>query len=112
MTDEELAGSIRYIRKPQTDYGKEIARAIFSTYKEMNECEKVAKKVAWKGILVRSDYGKFLVGADRAKDLKLTGKEVEVILSEAGKDMGLCGPGAFNDIWIDDGNVVGVFKGK
>jgi O-phosphoseryl-tRNA synthetase len=108
LSDEEIGLSLRYVRKPQTDFGKEIAQAIHSTYKEVRDCNDKKKVVAWKGVLVSSDYGKFLVSSERAKDLKIEGKKVEVVLEEAIPGSGLCGPGAFNEIWIEDGNVLGV----
>lgn len=107
LTDEEIASSIRYVRRPQTDYGKEIAQSIHKTYRE-NQEKGLTKKVAWKGILVSSDYGRFLVGQDRAKELKLEGKQVEIILKEVSEGMGLSGPAAFNEIWIEQGNILGV----
>ncbi len=108
LTNEEIGNSLKHIRRPQTDFGKEIAQAIHTTYREMKECEKTPKKTAWKGLLVRSDYGRFLVSEDRARELRIKGKAAEIILKEAVEDMGLCGPGAFNEIWIDEGNVIGV----
>ncbi len=108
LTDEEIGSSLRYIRRPQTDYGKEIAQAIYTAYREVKDCEKVSKITAWKGVLVRSDYGTFLVSEERAKELKIDGKPAEIILKEAREDLGLCGPGAFNEIWVQDGNILGI----
>ncbi|OYT43717.1 hypothetical protein B6U90_06710 [Thermoplasmatales archaeon ex4484_6] len=108
LTDEEIASSLRYLRKPQTDYGREIARAIHRTYRECREKEEDEKRTAWKGILASSDYGKFLVTEERAKELGIDGRPAEVVLRESRKGMGLCGPGAFNEIWVDQGNVVSV----
>lgn len=107
LTDEEISSSIRYVRRPQTDYGKEIAQHIHSTYRE-NQDKKFSKISAWKGIMVRSDYGKFLVGEERAKELKLEGREVEVLLREVSEGMGLSGPAAFNEVWVEQGNIIGV----
>ncbi len=108
LTDEEIGLALRYVRRPQTDFGKEIAQAIHSIYKDSHDCQDLSKKIAWKGILVSSDYGKFLVSTERAKELKIEGIPAEVILKEAREGMGLCGPGAFNQILVHEGNILGV----
>jgi O-phosphoseryl-tRNA synthetase len=107
LGDEEIASSIKYLRKPQTEFGKEIAQAILKCYKENLGDPKVTRKVAWKGHLVESDYGRFLVSDDRATELQLKGLPAEIILKEAGPGLGLSGPAAFNEIWIKDGNIIG-----
>jgi O-phosphoseryl-tRNA synthetase len=108
LTDDEIGTSLRYIRRPQTDYGKEIAQAIHKAYRDSSDGEKLSKKVAWKGILVSSDYGRFLVNTDRARELKIEGKKAEIVLKEAREGAGLCGPGAFNEVWVHEGNILGV----
>jgi O-phosphoseryl-tRNA synthetase len=107
LNDEEIASSIKYIRKPQTEYGKEIAQAIMKCYRDNSGDPKVTRKVAWKGHLVESEYGKFLVSDDRATELQLKGLPAEIILKEAGPGLGLSGPAAFNEVWIKDGNIIG-----
>jgi O-phosphoseryl-tRNA synthetase len=107
LSDEEIANSIKYVRRPQTDYGKEIAQAIHRTYKDNQEKE-LSRKIAWKGYQIVSDYGRFLISEERAKELNLSGKYVEIILKEVSEGMGLSGPAAFNEIWIDQGNIVAV----
>jgi len=106
LSDEEISTSIKHIRRPQTDYGKEISNAIMKCYKENADDPEVKRKVAWSGFLVKSEYGRFLVSEERAAELKITGTPVEVILKEAGSGYGLAGPAAFNEIWINDGNII------
>jgi O-phosphoseryl-tRNA synthetase len=108
LSDEEISSSLKYVRKPQTDYGKEIASAVQKCYKDIEDSgEKVSRKVAWKGQLVESGYGIFLVSDERAKELGIKGAPAEVIIKEARTSMGLAGPAAFNEIWIKDGNIIG-----
>lgn len=106
ISDADMKGHIRYIRRPQTDFGKEIASAIHTAYKEHIDDKETKKVTAWKGLLVESDYGKFLVSDDRAAEIGMKGKTAEVILKEAVKGSGLTGPAAFNNIWINDGNII------
>ncbi|MGA1793935.1 MAG: hypothetical protein ACMUHM_08295 [Thermoplasmatota archaeon] len=106
LSDEEISTSIRYLRKPQTEYGKEISNAIMKCYKDHAGDTEIKRKVAWSGFLVRSEYGEFLVSEERAAEMKITGTPVEVILKEAGSGYGLSGPAAFNEIWINDGNII------
>ena len=75
--------------------------------KESRGDQKIKRKVAWKGYLVESDYGKFLVSDERASDLELKGVPVEISIKEAASGMGLSGPAAFNEIWVRDGNIIG-----
>jgi len=108
LSDEEISSSLKFIRRPQTDFGKEIASAVQKCYRDsQNGNEKIARKVAWKGQLVQSDYGTFLVSDERARELDIRGTPAEVILKEARPGMGLAGPAAFNEIWIKDGNIIG-----
>jgi O-phosphoseryl-tRNA synthetase len=112
LSDEEISSSLKYNRKPQTEFGKEIASAVQKCYKEAESSkEKVSRMVAWKGQLVVSDYGSFLVSDERARELGIKGATAEVILKEARPGMGLAGPAAFNEIWINDGNIIGATPG-
>ncbi|MGA1819775.1 MAG: hypothetical protein ACMUHU_02080 [Thermoplasmatota archaeon] len=106
LSDEEISSSIRYLRRPQTEYGKEIANAILKCYKDNAGEPEIKRKVAWTGFLVDSEYGNFLVSEERAEEMNITGTPVEVILKEAGSGHGIAGPAAFNEIWINDGNIV------
>ncbi|MEA3558963.1 MAG: hypothetical protein U9R75_06890 [Candidatus Thermoplasmatota archaeon] len=108
ISDEDMKGHIRYIRNPQTDFGKEIASAIHKAYTDNADDQEKKKVTAWKGQLVGSDYGKFLVSDERAAELNMKGTPAEVVLKEASKGAGLCGPATFNQIWIKDGNIFGV----
>ncbi|MGA1866599.1 MAG: hypothetical protein ACMUFK_03940 [Thermoplasmatota archaeon] len=108
LTDDEIAASIRYVRKPQTEYGKEISNAILKCYKESAGDPEVKRKVAWKGYLVDSEYGRFLVSEEQAAKINVCGKPAEVILREEGSGQGLTGPAAFNEIWVKDGEIIGV----
>ncbi|MBN1538641.1 MAG: hypothetical protein JW939_00725 [Candidatus Thermoplasmatota archaeon] len=108
LTDEEISASIRYIRKPQTEYGKEISNAILKCYKESAGDPDVKRKVAWKGYLVASEYGRFLVSEERAAKIHVHGRPAEVILREGASGQGLTGPAAFNEIWVKDGEIIGV----
>ncbi|MFW3146820.1 MAG: hypothetical protein ACMUIE_08430 [Thermoplasmatota archaeon] len=107
LSDEELGNQIKYIRRPQTEYGKEIASAIQKAYKDNCGDDPPSKVVAWKGFLVESDYGKFLVSEERANELNMTGIPAEVVLKEVREGMGICGPAAMNEIWIQEGNIFG-----
>ncbi|MBN1389085.1 MAG: hypothetical protein JXA22_00415 [Candidatus Thermoplasmatota archaeon] len=107
LTDEEIAASIKYIRRPQTDYGREISNAIYKCYKENAESPEVNRKVAWSGILVGSDYGNFLVSRERAAEMRMQGRPAEVVLVEGAPGHGLTGPAAFNEVWVKDGEIIG-----
>ncbi|MGA1872558.1 MAG: hypothetical protein ACMUHY_02710 [Thermoplasmatota archaeon] len=111
LSDEEISSSLRYIRKPQTEYGKEISNAILKCYKDNAGNTEKKKEIAWSGFLIDSEYGKFLVSDERASELKMTGIPVEVVLKEAGPGYGLSGPAAFNEIWVRDGNIIGATPG-
>ncbi|MFO8050635.1 MAG: hypothetical protein R6V01_02920 [Thermoplasmatota archaeon] len=108
ITDEDMKGHIRYARRPQTDFGKEIASAIHKAYRENAANEGLSKLTAWKGELMESDYGRFLVSGEKAGELNMKGRPAEVILKEAVKGAGLCGPAAFNQIWIKDGDILAI----
>ena len=78
ISDEDMKGMIRYVRRPQTDFGKEIASAIHATYLDHMKDNESKKVSAWKGRLVESHYGHFLVSEERASELGMTGKPAEV----------------------------------
>jgi len=106
LADEEIGNSIEYKRYPQTDYGKEIAKRIYRAYREHADEEKIGRVVAWKGALVRGEYGPSLVEGD--DDRAAEGVPAEVVLKEAKKGMGIIGPAAFDEIYVHDGNIMSV----
>lgn len=108
LSDGDISQAIKYKRKPGTDFGKEIATAIYRTYKENRDNSNIKRKVAWSGYLVDTRYGQMLITEDEYDSKKGDGTYAEVILKEAKAGMGLSGPGAFNQIYVKDGDILGV----
>lgn len=81
FSDQDIVNSISYVSSPLTDVGKKIALAIIETAKKFKDevapCE-------------------FIAYEDDNILIKLTEEE---------KDKKLIGPAAFNEIYVDDGNI-------
>lgn len=110
LTDGEISQSLKYKRQPTTDYGKEIATAVYRTYKELRDDREAKRAVAWKGYMVESRHGKKLISEEDFANMEEgeTGVPAQIILKEAKSGMGLTGPGAFNHIYIKNGEIIGV----
>ncbi|MGA1821652.1 MAG: hypothetical protein ACMUIG_03915 [Thermoplasmatota archaeon] len=108
LSDSDISQAIKYKRKPGTDFGKEIASAIYKTYKDNRDNADIKRKVAWSGYLVDTRYGQMLITEDEYDSKKGEGTYAEVVLKEAKTGMGLSGPGAFNQIFVKDGDILGV----
>lgn len=109
LTDTEIAQSLKYKRQPTTDAGKEIATSVYRTYKEYREDKDKKRVVAWKGYLADSHHGKTLISEEVYQEKEdAEGVPVQVILKEAKPGMGLSGPGAFNEIYVKNGDIIGV----
>lgn len=88
FSDAELAGKLRFERKPETEVGKEIALAIV----------RVAEKHADEPSPCQF----------RAYEGELLGRCVKVSVVEPESGTKLIGPAAFNEVYVFDGNVIGV----
>jgi len=88
FSDKEISNSIKYKLTPLTENGKAIKNAIVkSALKYKDEISPIKIKV-WEG---------------RIKD-----KNIAVYLWERDKNVKLLGPAALNELWVKDGNVIGV----
>ncbi|MEM3420651.1 MAG: O-phosphoserine--tRNA ligase [Candidatus Hadarchaeum sp.] len=88
FSDEELAAAIRFQREPSTEAGRRIAEAIVRTAREHADepspCE------------------------FRACEGEIAGRRVVVKVVEPESNTKLIGPAGFNEIYVYDGNVIGV----
>ena len=92
FSDEDLAACVKYALEPRTDAGKDIARAIISAIKTNKDLKSPVEILAWEGVV--------------------NGRPVKVTLWERDPGEKLVGPAIFNEIWIKDGNVLGLEAGK
>ena len=88
FSDEELAATIKLEREPSTEVGKKIAAAIAETAKQHADNPSPCEFKAYEG--------------------ELAGKRVVVKVVEPESNTKLIGPAGFNEIYVYDGNVVGV----
>lgn len=88
FSDEELAATIKPERGPSTEAGKEIAAAIVETAKQHADEPSPCEFKAYAG--------------------ELAGRQVIVKVIEPESNTKLIGPAGFNEIYVYDGNVVGV----
>jgi O-phosphoseryl-tRNA synthetase len=88
FTDEQLAGMIRFIHRPQTKEGLEIVKAI--------------EKIAWER---RDEIApcSFLVWSGKVLEREVC---VEIFEHEEGKK--LVGPAGFNELYVYEGNLIGI----
>ncbi len=88
FSDAELAGTITLGRAPSTEAGKKIAAAIIKTAEQHADEPSPCEFKAFEG--------------------ELGGKQVVVKVVEPESGTKLVGPAGFNEIYVYDGNVVGV----
>ena len=88
FSDEELAATIKLEREPSTEAGKKIAAAVAETAKQHADEPSPCEFKAYEG--------------------ELAGKRVVVKVIEPESNTKLIGPAGFNEIYVYDGNVVGV----
>ncbi|HID61061.1 MAG TPA: O-phosphoserine--tRNA ligase [Hadesarchaea archaeon] len=88
FSDAELSKMIRIARSPGTSTGKMIAAAIFRTARKHADEPSPCEFKAFEG--------------------KLLGKHVRVRVVEPEGKTKLVGPAGFNEVYVSDGNVVGV----
>ena len=88
FSDEELAATIKLELEPSTEVGKKIAAAIVKTSKQHADEPSPCEFKAYQG--------------------EISGKRVVVKVVEPESKTKLIGPAGFNEIYIHDGNVVGV----
>jgi len=108
ISDSELASSIRYTHRPKTPIGRIIARSIEGALKGMRGKEESGPIVVWKGHLVTSGKSENLVSIGSAVPEGSSVIKAELFLEEAKEGMGLYGPGAFDQVWVKDGNIMGI----
>ncbi len=108
ISDTDLASSIRYTHRPQTPAGRDIARSIVSALKAMWGKEVSGPMVVWKGELVTNGDSEKLVSEGSAVPEGSKAIKAELLLEEAKEGMGLFGPGAFDQVWVKAGNIMGI----
>ena len=87
FSDEEIAENISYEIEPKTKVGAEIMQAIIKTAEIHKNDNSPTEINVWKG--------------------KLFDRELEVSIWENEENVKLLGPAAFNEIWINDGIILG-----
>ncbi|MFX0056946.1 MAG: O-phosphoserine--tRNA ligase [Candidatus Hodarchaeota archaeon] len=92
FSDKEISNSIRYKYVPLTEKGLEIQKAILTAAIKNKDLDSPIEIKAWEG--------------------NLKGKKIEVLLWERDDNVKLLGPAALNEIWVNDGNVLGVPSDK
>jgi len=88
FSDEELAGMVKVEREPETEAGRKIAKAIAQTAKRYRDRPSPCEYKAFEG--------------------RLLGKKVPVRVVEPEEGTKLIGPAGFNEVYVYDGNVIGV----
>ncbi|MHA1695343.1 MAG: O-phosphoserine--tRNA ligase [Candidatus Helarchaeota archaeon] len=91
FSDQEIAEGICFENEPMTKVGKEIMNAIIQTLERHKDDMAPLEIVAWKG--------------------KIFGKKVEIMIWENEEGVKLLGPAAFNEIWINEGKILGLKPG-
>jgi O-phosphoseryl-tRNA synthetase len=92
FSDEDLASAVKYTLEPRTDDGKALAKTVEEVVKDKSELMSPVEIPAWEG--------------------KINGRAVKVTLWERDPDVKLVGPAIFNDVWVKDGNILGLDAGK
>jgi O-phosphoseryl-tRNA synthetase len=87
MSDEEIAEGIHIDLEPETAVGKEMAKAVVKTCEEHHDDPSPTVKSAWQSTI-----------DDRS---------IKVEVWEDDPGVKLLGPAAFNEIWVQNGNVIG-----
>jgi len=88
FSDAELAGMIKLERKPESEVGEEIATAVARAAEQHADEPSPCEFKAYEG--------------------KLFGKRIAVRVVEPESGTKLIGPAGFNEIYVYDGNVIGV----
>jgi O-phosphoseryl-tRNA synthetase len=87
LSDEEIAKGIHIDLEPRTPLGREIMEVVIKTCEEHRNDPSPTARTAWRGVV--------------------DGKAVKVEVWEEDPGVKLLGPAAFNEIWVQDGNIVG-----
>ncbi|MFX0096658.1 MAG: O-phosphoserine--tRNA ligase [Candidatus Hodarchaeota archaeon] len=87
-SDKEIAGAIKIKDTPQSRIGKEIMRSIIRVAEENKDKISPAEFTAWTG--------------------EVKEKHVKVTVWENDLGVKLLGPAALNQLWVLDGNIIGV----
>lgn len=105
LSDGEIANAIQFIKKPITDLGKEIEsnlrKTCTSNYNTTSPCE----FNVWEGDIEISNDHQANEQAEQANNMK---KHLVVKVLKHAKDSKLCGPAAFNEIIVKNGDVFGL----
>jgi O-phosphoseryl-tRNA synthetase len=88
LTDDELLRGIKLTDSPETDLGKEIMKAIITIAEEHKDDNSPAKILAW--------------------EKHFESQHTQIYVWEPDPNVKLLGPAALNEIWISDGNIVGI----
>lgn len=88
LSDGEISGMLSIEKKPETEAGKELARDIEQVAREHKDEPSPCEFKVFEG--------------------EVEGANVSVKLIEPEEDTELIGPAAFNQIYVKDGNIVGV----
>ncbi|MHA1409079.1 MAG: O-phosphoserine--tRNA ligase [Candidatus Odinarchaeia archaeon] len=91
-TDEEIAKAIYLLESPQTKLGKEIERKLYKAALQHKDDLSPVEITVFEG--------------------KVDGKKLKVTLWERDKNVKLLGPAALNEIWVRDGNIIGILPDK
>ena len=87
MSDGEVAEGIHIDLEPETDVGKEMMEAIVKTCEGHRDDPSPTVKTAWQRTI--------------------DNKTVNVEVWEEDPGVKLLGPAAFNEVWVQDGNIIG-----
>jgi len=88
LKDEETLKGIRLTETPETDLGKEIMAAIITTAEEHKDDSSPSKILAW----------------EKQQGSKL----IQIYVWEPDPGVKLLGPAALNEVWVSEGNIIGV----
>ncbi len=107
LSDQEISDSIKYKRYPLTDMGKSISKAIYDSYRKAygDDNAETGRLTAWKGVLAKIDGA--LTLAEGTVEGEIIGN-AEIYLKEAKTGLGLIGPAAMNDIYVLNGDILGL----
>ena len=92
LTDAEIAEKIAHGYQPTSDLGEEIAERVIDVALKNKDKPSPLKLTAF------------------SKEVK--GKTVEVCIWETDPGVKLLGPATLNEIWVSDGNILGMKKGE
>ncbi|MHA1649174.1 MAG: O-phosphoserine--tRNA ligase [Candidatus Helarchaeota archaeon] len=92
LTDKEIADKIDYEYKPASELGREVMRNIIKTALENKDKESPLKITAF--------------------SRKINGKSLKICIWETDPGVKLLGPATLNEIWVSDGNILGMKPGS